>query len=74
MNLSFKREKVENYGLAPLDEKKYLKNNLYLWLQSNIYYLRRFLNMLFWDSLEKETFMITFLNHIPLKTFLNLLY
>ena len=30
--------------------------------------------MLFWDSLEKETFMITFLNHIPLKTFLNLLY
>lgn len=30
MNLSFKREKVENYGLAPLDEKKYFKNNLYL--------------------------------------------
>ena len=29
MNLSFKREKVENYGLAPLDEK-YFKNNLYL--------------------------------------------
>ena len=36
MNLSFKREKVGNYGLVPSDEKKYFENNLYLWLQSNI--------------------------------------
>ena len=35
MNLSFKREKVGNYGLVPSDEK-YFENNLYLWLQSNI--------------------------------------